>query len=376
MKSINKELTHILRRLVQIPTENPPGLTKEIVDYLVTDIFHEEDGFKNELVSYKKKNLTLHNLVTKIGSGDKKIILTGHFDVVPAGDPSNWHYPPFSAIIKNNKLYGRGSADMKGGLAMLIGVMKNLKQNHKFLEKYNIVFAGTADEELGMTGAVELHKYGLMDNSELLIIAEPTNMNIGVAEKGLLWIKLNVYGKSAHGALPENGINSILGASKIIPKLYDFLNKTKNRILGLSSLNIGKISGGTLINIVPEKTELELDFRLIPEQDPEILIRSLKNLNFDPYTFSFEILKKLPALQTKESHPFVKNLNNICGKELVGLPYATDGAQLLTQDNPVPFIIFGPGDPKVVHTTNEYIELNSVFESTELLTKAILQTYS
>jgi len=372
----NKELTEVLRSLVQIPSENPPGITKDIVDYLVLEVFRKEYGFENRIITHKKNNLTLHNLVTKIGSGERKIILTGHFDVVPAGDPSNWYYPPFSAEIKDNKLYGRGSADMKGGLTMLIGVMKNISQNTNLLKKYSVIFAGTADEEVGMTGSITLSKQGLMDNAELLVIAEPTNMNIGIAEKGLLWIKLKVSGKAAHGAMPEKGINSILGATNIIPKLYNSLDKEENEILGSSTLNIGKIRGGSLINVVPEKTELELDFRLIPEQDPDKLIENLNNISIDPYTFSFEILKKLPAFHSKVNYPFLYNLRNICGTKLVGLPYATDGAYLLNQSNPIPFIIFGPGDPAIVHTVNEYIELKSVFKSTKNLTEAMFQTYA
>lgn len=377
MKSnLNKELTSILKKLVQIPTENPPGITKEIVDYLISDVFREGDGFRNEIITHKKNNLTLHNLITKIGFGTKKIILSGHFDVVPAGDSSNWQYDPFSAEIKNNKLFGRGSTDMKGGLTMLIGVMKNLEENIKLLENYSFIFAGTADEEVGMTGASALYKHGLMDNAELLVIAEPTNMNIGIAEKGLLWIKLKIFGKAAHGAMPEKGINSILVASNLIPTLYTFLDRESNEILGSSTLNIGKIIGGTLINVVPEKTELELDFRLIPEQDPDKLIERLRNLNIEPCNFHFDILKKLPALHGKINHPFIQTLCKLSGKKPIGLAYATDAAHLLTQNNTIPFIIFGPGNPNVVHSTDEYIELDSIFKSTELLTKTILQTYS
>jgi succinyl-diaminopimelate desuccinylase len=120
-------LTTILKHLVQIPTENPPGKTDKIIDYLISEVFKEEDGFDNEIVSYKKKDVELKNLITKIGKGKEKIVLCGHFDVVPVGDPKKWTYPPFSAEIVDGKLYGRGSSDMKGGLTMLIGTVMNLK---------------------------------------------------------------------------------------------------------------------------------------------------------------------------------------------------------------------------------------------------------
>lgn len=372
----NKELINILRALVQIPTENPPGTTKEMVNYLITDVLREEEGFHNRVIPYRKDSNTLHNLISKIGDGEKVIVFTGHFDVIPAGNSSDWNYPPFSAEIKDNKLFGRGSTDMKGGLTMLISVMKNLSKNHEFLKTYCIVFAGTADEELGMTGSLNLINEGVMDNAELLVIAEPTNMNIGVAEKGLLWVKLTLYGKAAHGSMPENGINSIVEALKIIPNLYNFLDTKHNAMLGSSTLNIGKINGGTVINVVPDKTELELDFRLIPEHNPNSIIEKIKNLNISPCTLDFKILKKLPTIQSDINIPFIQKLKNFSGGQLIGLPYATDGANFINPDNPIPFVIFGPGDPSIAHTVNEYIEINSVLRSTDVLTRALLETYS
>jgi len=372
----NKDLINLLRRLVQIPTENPPGITKEIVNYLITDVLREEEGFSNHVIPYRKNNHTLHNLVSKMGDGKKNIVFTGHFDVIPAGNSSDWKYPPFSADIKDNKLFGRGSADMKGGLTMLISVMKNLSKNSEFLKKYCIVFAGTADEELGMTGSLNLINEGVMDNADLLVIAEPTNMNIGVAEKGLLWVKLILHGKAAHGSMPENGINSIVEASKIIPRLFNFLDNEVNPILGTSSLNIGKINGGTVINVVPDKTELELDFRLIPEHNPDILVDKIKELKTSSCTLDFEILKKLPAIYSDTNLPFIQKLRKLSGGRLIGLPYATDGANFIDPDKSIPFVIFGPGDPSIAHTVNEYIELDSLLRATDVLTRAFLETYS
>jgi len=374
-ENFNEELVNILRKLVQIPTENPPGKTDEIIKFLVSQVFKEENGFQNEILSYKKKDVELQNLVTSIGSGNRKIILSGHFDVVPVGDLNQWTYPPFSAEIVDGKLYGRGSADMKAGLTMLIGTIMNLKENSQFLEKYTLVFLGTADEEAGMTGAVTCVRKGVMKNSELLIIAEPTSMNIGIAEKGLVWVSLDISGKSAHASTPHEGINSIECALKIIPHLYSCLEDKSNDILGPSTINIGKIEGGTVINVVPGKTTIRADYRLIPEQSTDILIKKLRNIDISPCSLEVRITHTLPALQTEVNHPFLQNLKKINQSNFVGLPYATDAAILINPTNPVPFVIYGPGNPKVVHKENEFVKLADLFRSTELLTKAILQTY-
>ncbi|GAG68223.1 unnamed protein product, partial [marine sediment metagenome] len=137
-------LKQILKNLVQIPTENPPGKTDEIINYLITDIFKESDGFNNEVINYRKKGIELKNLMTRIGTGKEKIMLSGHLDVVPVGEDSQWKYPPFSAKVIDGKLYGRGACDMKGGLTMLIGTIMNLKEYPELLENYTIFFLASA----------------------------------------------------------------------------------------------------------------------------------------------------------------------------------------------------------------------------------------
>ncbi|MBA7671567.1 putative succinyl-diaminopimelate desuccinylase [subsurface metagenome] len=255
-------------------------------------------------------------------------------------------------------------------------MIKILSKIPHFLEKYTLVFVGTADEEAGMAGSFTLSKQGVMNDSILLIIAEPTDLKIGIGEKGLLWVKLKIIGKSAHGSTPREGINAIEGALKIIPQLYDCLEEKTNVILGKSTLNIGKITGGTAINIVPDQVILDLDYRIIPEQDHNSLIDNLNNLQKHNFSIDIEIINKLSAFQTDSNHLFIQNLKKISKSELLGLSYATDAAHLISANNPIPFVIFGPGDPNNIHKIDEFIELEQVFQATEHLTNALLQTYS
>jgi succinyl-diaminopimelate desuccinylase len=372
---MNANLIQILKSLVQIPTENPPGITNEIIDYLISDVFQESEGFHNEIINYKKKGIELKNLITKIGTGKEKIIFSGHLDVVPVGEDSQWKYPPFSAEEIDGKLYGRGACDMKGGLTMLIGTIINLKKYPELLENYTIFFLGSADEEAGMTGAYNCARKGIMKDSVLLIIGEPTNMNIGIAEKGLLWADIHVYGKAGHASTPELGINSIEGTLNIIPQLYNCLDNVENRVLGSSTLNIGKISGGIANNIVPDKTILSIDYRYIPEQDYTRLNESLLAIDASPCKVEVKVTHTLPALQTKTEIPFIQNLKKISGKEIIGLPYATDAGVLVQKKNPTPFVIYGPGDPGVIHKPNEYIMIEDVLKSTDYLSQALLRTF-
>jgi succinyl-diaminopimelate desuccinylase len=372
---MNATLNKILKDLVKIPTENPPGKTDEIITYLISDVFKESDGFYNEIMNYDKKGIELKNLITRIGTGKEKIILSGHLDVVPVGEKSRWKYPPFSAEVINGKMYGRGACDMKGGLTMLIGTLLNLKKHSEFLAKYTIILIASADEEAGMTGAYNCVRNGIMKDSILLIVGEPTDMNIGIAEKGLLWADIHIYGKAGHASTPELGINSIECTLNLIPQLHKCLDNIENRVLGNSTLNIGRISGGIANNIVPEKTILSVDYRYIPEQDYMKLNENIRAIDASPCRSEVKITHTLPAIQTDTGNLFIQNLKKINGKEFIGLPYATDAGVLVQIKNPVPFVIYGPGDPGVIHKPNEYIEIGDVLKATEILSQTILKTY-
>jgi succinyl-diaminopimelate desuccinylase len=369
------DLVNILRKLVRYSTENPPGKTQEIIEYLTSEVFKESEGFVNEIIPYRKKEVELHNLVSKIGTGSQKVIFSGHFDVVPPGDLSLWKYPPFSAEIEDGKLYGRGACDMKAGITMIIGTIMILKEHPELLKKYTLVFLGSADEEAGMTGAYVCVRKGLMKDAIFLIVAEPTDMKIGIAEKGLLWVDFDVEGKSAHASIPNSGLNSIEGALDSIPLLYKCLDNVKNSVLGSSTLNIGTIQGGIARNIVPGKTKMTVDYRFVPEQDLNTLFYKIKNLTLPPYRISAKITHTLPAIQTEVNHPFLKNLKSLTNTDFVGLPYATDAAVLLNPKKPIPFIIYGPGDPNTIHKENEYVLLEEIYKSIEHLSEAFLNTF-
>jgi succinyl-diaminopimelate desuccinylase len=251
----------------------------------------------------------------------------------------------------------------------------NLKENKEFLEKYTLVFLGTADEEAGMTGALTSLRGGVMDDSILLIIGESSNFDVGIAEKGIAWIEINIYGKAAHGSTPELGLNSIEYAMKLIPQISKCLRDDENEILGKSSINISKIKGGTATNIVPEQTTITIDFRVIPEQNVKALVKNLQNIDITPCTHEVKLTYTLPALYSDTNHKFLQILREINKSNFVGFPYATDAAILVKQKKPVPFVIYGPGTAENAHQVDEHIDIKDVYKSTELLTRALLQTY-
>ena len=372
MQATEDFLIPILQNMIKIPTENPIGETKSLVDYLFS-LFPNEKGFRKKIITNQKDGVELHNLVVELGSGQQKIVLCGHLDTVPAGSKSNWTHNPFVGIIQDGKVYGRGSADMKGGVVSIIGVLFNFLDKQDFLKKYTLVFAATADEEAGMSGAEALEEAGVMKDSVLLIIPEATNLNVGIAEKGVTWVKLLVHGKQAHGSMPEQGINAIEAAASLYSQLHSCLSDASSDILGKSTLNIGTITGGTKINVVPNNVEIELDFRLVPEEDQDLVLQKLKELQPVMGSYEVEIIQNLPALISTKS-AFVSNLTKLTGTSTVGLSYGTDAAKLL-KNKDIPFVIFGPGDNTVIHQDNEFVPISQVLQISQFLTQALVETY-
>ncbi len=375
--TVNPDLIKkILVNLVKIPSENPPGSTKEIAHYLFN--ITQELGFSSKMIPVGPGGR--ENLVASIGDEPRAIVLCGHLDTIPAENIDSWEVPPFEGRVKDGFVYGRGSTDMKAGIAAFLGAMAALYESGAHLSQ-QIVFAGTADEETSMLGAQTLLKTGIMDNADFLIIGEPTLLRVGIAEKGVLWVKIEAQGKAAHGSMPEMGINAIDGAFTAIQTLKKLLPPGKDDLLGKSTLNIGTISGGTKINVVPAKCAIEADFRVIPGVDTDQLassiIEMLRALDLSSScSFSHSISMNLPSLHAPQDHPFIICLKNWTANisktpsTPIGLTYGTDGA-ILVPATQVPFAIFGPGDPAMAHKVNEKVSISKTIKAAQILVASI-----
>jgi succinyl-diaminopimelate desuccinylase len=378
MKIEKQDIIPILKDLINIQTENPPGFTIDAVNYLSK--YFEEIGIENRIQEYGDKRA---NIIAEYGEGKETIILTGHLDTVPAGDVSKWKFPPFSGTEDDGKIYGRGSTDMKGAIAAYVAVMALLKQKNMKLKK-KIIFLGTSDEELNMDGSLYAKEQGIMEGCEFVIVGEPTELKIGVAEKGTLWIKIRIEGKSAHGSTPHLGVSAIDAAAKLIPKLKEVVPAFEHKILGKSTLNIGKITGGTVVNVVPELCEIECDFRLVTDElRNEIKEKFNAVLNKfnqeEEVKVSFTITHELPAIEMKDESKFLDDLKNRAkdagADEIIGVNYGTDGA-MLVPDYGTPFVIMGPGKLDQLHVTDEYTEIDEVIKYANIIYEAIIDNFS
>jgi succinyl-diaminopimelate desuccinylase len=301
-------------------------------------------------------------------------VLSGHFDTVPLGN-KKWTKDPFNGEISDGKLWGRGSSDMKGGLAAMILSAINAFENSSPKGGVKLIF--TAGEELGCQGVQQLvQATGNMGMASAIIVGEPTANKPATGHKGALYLNAVTKGLTAHSSMPELGINAIYKAAASIMKLMDFkFNVDPDPLLGSPTFNVGKISGGMNINSVPDHAEFTIDVRTTTKSDHNTILKNLKEvLGGD---ISLETLVNLGPVYTDESNQFTQLIYNICGVDRPdrsypkALPYLTDGSILQRIYNGVPTIILGPGQPEMAHQTDEFCYTDKLEESVIIYTNII-----
>ena len=361
-----KELKDLLQGLIQIKSVNPPGNENQIADFIKK--FLLENNIHSELVPLEEDR---SSVVAKIeGEEERNITLCGHLDTVRVKE-EDWTKPVFEGLIENEKMYGIGASDMKGGVAAILYAVVLLKRRGINLKK-TVQLALTADEEWGYRGAKNLVDGGYFDRTDFLIITEPSNLQVSTGEKGEVWIGAKFYGKSAHGSTPEVGVNTIIPGSEFIVNITERYEKIfeADPFWGKTSMNIGQFHGGVQVNIVPNYSEIQLDFRVISEEDKERAIELVEKTGKDiaeKYKVQFEekVFNYKPLIFTNSNNPYVKKFMQAAGvKEVIITKYCTDGATIIPEKK-MPFIIFGPGDIAQAHQNDEYIELESLYRAVD-----------
>jgi len=362
-----KELKDLLQGLIQIKSVNPPGNENQIANFIKK--FLLENNIHSELVPLEEDR---SSVVAKIeGEEERNITLCGHLDTVRVKE-EDWTKPVFEGLIENEKMYGIGASDMKGGVAAILYAVVLLKRRGINLKK-TVQLALTADEEWRYRGAKNLVDGGYFDRTDFLIITEPSNLQVSTGEKGEVWIGAKFYGKSAHGSTPEVGVNTIIPGSEFIVNITERYEKIfeADPFWGKTSMNIGQFHGGVQVNIVPNYSEIQLDFRVISEEDKERAIELVKKTGKDiaeKYKVQFEekVFNYKPLIFTNSNNPYVKKFMQAAGvKEVIITKYCTDGATIIPEKK-MPFIIFGPGDIAQAHQNDEYIELESLYRAVDV----------
>jgi len=298
------------------------------------------------------------NLIARApGADDRPRILLGpHLDTVSIAGMS---IDPFSAEIKDGKVWGRGSSDTKGPMASMLW---GLKENADKLSSLPVAvdFVGFMGEESSQPGSQHFAKHHA-DEYDFAIAGEPTSLEAVYCTKGCLWATIETHGHSTHASQPHLGDNAILKLTKELDLLVnDFgaqLASYSHGVLGTSTINIGMIKGGTRANIVPDKASAVIDIRTVPSLvEHETGVDQLRS-----FLSHAEITKAMefPPMDLKSDHPWVDRLKSIHPDlVLTGAPWFSDASHLTKAG--IPSICLGPGSIDQAHTADEFIEISDL----------------
>ncbi len=355
--------------LLRFNTINPPGAEEPCARYIGEML--EKVGFR---VTYHGFGTGRANLVATIG-GDADIApicFTGHIDIVPLGAKA-WSKDPFAGETDAGKVYGRGSSDMKAGVAAFVAAAVALAPKLERTPGISIVI--TAGEETGCQGAFDLiRKPGALGRAGAIVVAEPTGNFPYVGHKGAFWLQALAHGVTAHGSMPEKGVNAVYKAAKAVTCLEHYhFDTPPHGMMGQGTLNVGTFAGGLNINSVPDRAAIGIDMRTVPTQSHAHIRESLaKALGPD---VQLETLLDVESVYTEPDDPWVQSVFDVMQKTLGSRPepktatYFTDAAALKPAYGNPPTLILGPGEAHMAHQTDEYCIAERVLQSTEAFTE-------
>jgi succinyl-diaminopimelate desuccinylase len=364
-----QEAVALTRSLVRFDTVNPPGQERECARHLGALL--QEWGFK---VDYHEYEDSRTSVIARAGGSDAKppLCLTGHIDVVPLGS-RQWTKDPFSGETDGDRLFGRGTSDMKAGVAAMLLAARSFAK--KLDGTPGLVLVMTAGEEAGCIGSRHLAETQLLGKAGAMVVGEPTSNYPMVGHKGSVKFFAKFRGVSAHGSMPHLGKNAIYKASQAISRMeyFDF-QAAAHPVMGEPTLNVGTIQGGSGVNLVPDFAEIGVDIRTVPGVDHEVLLQRLKNLFPEA---ELDIFSNLPPVWTAPDNEWVERVFEIC-KPYVGeapqartAPYMTDAANLLKAYRGAPTVVLGPGEAAQAHQTDEYCSMERIRQSVEIYEKII-----
>ncbi|MGA7663501.1 MAG: M20 family metallopeptidase [Pseudolabrys sp.] len=357
--------------LVRFRTINPPGDELACAERLASLL--ENAGFAVDLVPFGEGRA---QLVARIGgaSGKPAIGFTGHLDTVPLG-AQLWTVDPLAADIKDGKLYGRGSSDMKSGVAAFVTACAAL--GGKLANTPGVVLYITAREETGCTGAAALaHAETPLPRVGALVVAEPTGNRALVGHKGALWLEAVTTGVTAHGSMPEKGVNAVYKVARAVSALQDFdFNFARHDVLGGPTLNVGTIKGGLNINSVPDRAAIGIDIRTIPGQSHAKRRDQLATYLGGDVALS--TLLDAESVWTRPDDAWIGEIfriaHDVAGfdSDPAGAPYFTDASVLTPAIGSPPTAIIGPGELALAHQTDEYCLVSRIEQATEIYSRMI-----
>jgi succinyl-diaminopimelate desuccinylase len=361
------EVVAFARALIAAPSENPGG-TEDAAAAVATEILTGLGAEPRTL----RSDADRPSVVGAIGSGARPALAwSGHLDVVPAGALETWTHDPWEGAIVDGRLVGRGAADMKGPIAAALGAASALRRAGVSLAG-TLAFHLAADEELaGVHGTRVLRDAGLLDQ-DACIVGEPTELQLGLAQRGGAWITATSFGRAAHGSRPDLGVNAITGMARFLLRLAEVLPDAEHPLCGRPTVNAAIIAGGSAPNVVPDRCEVDIDRRLIPgERDRELVLAPFRALAEDLRVAHSEVRIETAvrewtdAAEAPSDSSIAAAARHSVASETgrdpadVGFTGITD-ARFYINDARIPTVVLGPGSLAVAHTADEWVRIDEL----------------
>jgi len=362
-------------KLVNINSENPIHSEKEVTEFICKWLEKADIPYQLQEVEPNRSNI-----IARVTGSRKRapIILIAHCDTVPAGE--GWTVDPFGGDIVGDKLYGRGSADMKSGLASALYALKEASKEPELPGDF-IVVVSVDEEGPGMKGVMEFIKSDFVDSSTMVIAPEPTSLEIVRAHRGVMWYEIIAHGRASHGGHAERGVDANHALAEIICEIKSVVNGLPfdHPLLKNSLISIGKMEGGAKTNVVPDKARAEIDFRIVPPLDDEnankiiekSVHRAIKRVPGTEVEIKNLGLQR-PPVEVPESAEVIKLLTkgykNIFNNEPVQGGYVayTDAAVVSWKLDNKNAICFGPGNLEQAHAIDEWVYIEEIEKCAEI----------
>jgi succinyl-diaminopimelate desuccinylase len=375
----------LLQELVRTPTVNPPGEITATVELCAAEL--SAAGFAVRTVEVEPGK---PNLIAELGSGEGPVLcFNSHLDVVPVGDVSAWTHDPFGGAIDAGRVWGRGALDDKASVVAQVMAALALARSEMALRGRLIVNL-VADEEIGgPAGAAHIVESKAIV-PDFVIVGEPTLNRVCIGERGGGNVRIEVVGRTAHGALPWEGINAIEAMGIVIAalrtELWPKLEERTHPYFHHSSASINGISGGVKDNVVPDRCAITIDRRFVPGEDPVECLREIDDVVHRAVAavpgatanvaYSGEVNR---ARMSDPESPLVRAMvdaNRAIGldERLTGFSMATDGRFFAAAGYPT--IIFGPGDPRLAHVPDESVGIVELLAATRAYALAAVNLFA
>ena len=369
----DSKVIELLRDLVRIPSISLQE--KEIGEYIFEKLYNW--GFKPEMQYADKDRF---NIICRLIGKEKgpTILFNGHIDTQKT---DGMLIDPFSAELKDSRVYGRGSADMKSGISAIMSAFNAINKAGIDLKgEAMIVF--TVGEEYDSKGIKTFARSNI--RADMGVCAEISNLRLAIGHKGILSGEITTKGRATHSSVPKKGVNAIIKMMKVIEGLHNLpLFEDEDTLYGHSTVNVGTIKGGRFVTWVPDYCTMGYNFRLIPEHTPQLVNDQIKDmlerLKEEDLEMSVDISERKgsSAVRISSEEPIVeiskKALNYVLKKQIAlwAAPYNTDAAVLIRECD-IPTVVVGPGDIEAAHSATESVSVEETINASKAYALMIL----